>query len=410
MKILLSPSGSHGDVRPMAVLGIGLKQEGHEVIICSSPEHEEFFTKYELKFFPVGMNIKERMQKEPNLATGNNLKSVKAQKKYFAQDFPAQVYGLLKAAKGVDCIIGGGVSMAGRSVAEYYKLPYGHVIYIPRLLRSANRIPFQYSEKERSKALVRCYWALGDIAHNWALKGVINKTRKEFSLPPISNAVNYYTDDAIVAIDEELGKVDSGVALRYMQSSYWHLEEEGELDKELTDFIEAGPKPVYIGFGSMSDEDPENTKQILNEVIGCKDLRFIISKGWANILDNAKGENVKIIDYVPHSKLFPKMAAVAHHGGAGTVHTVALAGVPQIVIPHLPDHPYWGFRIHELNLGPKAILRSTLTGHNLIAAINEAIENDSYKKSAEKMAETLRKKDNAGEAKKVLDWIINNKA
>jgi vancomycin aglycone glucosyltransferase len=407
MKFLLTPSGTQGEARPTVALCLGLKAKGHEVVVCSSPEHEQLFKKYDIEFYPAGLNLKERIKENPELASGNDMKSAKAQVKYFKEDFEAQSAGILKVAKGMDCIIDVGVSMAGRSVAEYYKIPYRHVLIIPSLLRTDNRIPFQFSDKKRSKLAIRMHWLFTDIVYNWTLRDSINKWRKKIGLAPIKNTWNFYTDYAIVATDEELGKVDPGVKTKYIQTGYWHLEEAaGELDKDLVSFIEAGSKPIYIGFGSIPDRDPEEVNRIFNELIGCKDYRFILSRSWGNMMENAKGENVKLVDYVPHTKLFPKLAAVIHHGGCGTVHTGALSGVPQIIIPYLPDHPYWGVKLNNLKMGPKHIMRTQLTAQKLLEAVREIDNTPLYKENAMKMAKTLSKKDSVNDAvDKIIEWI-----
>lgn len=413
MKFLLTPSGTHGDIRPLAALGISLKNKGQDVVAVSSPDHKDFFEKQGIEFRCVGKSMKKRIEKEPEIATGKGKKGASAQIRYFKEDFPLQFKGILEHAKNADCIIDGGVSMAGKSIAEYYEIPFKHVMVIPHIMRSDKRIPFQYSDKKRSKFLVKLYWAYATKIYNFGFKKTINQCRQEIGLPIINNVMDFYTEDSIVATDKELSKVCPEVTLDYSQVGYFHVEEEGELSEDLVDFIQSGTKPIYIGFGSVpSGESSEGneTSNILNEVIGCKDHRFIVSRGWANILDNSKEDNVKVVDYVPHTKLFPEMGAIVHHGGAGTVHTAALAGVPQIIIPHLADHPYWGFKINKLKLGPKHINRTNLTSEALIAAINETVNNPIYSEKAEEMGQVLKKNDRVNDAADdLIKWVKQQK-
>ncbi len=406
MRFLLIPGGTQGDARPMAAFGMRLITKGHKVIVCSSPEHKDFFNKYGMEFYPIGLNLKERIKEDPALLTGNDIKHLFSQVKYFRDDFPTQINDILNTVKETDCIIDGGVSVAGRTIAEYFKVPYRHLVVIPGLLRSDKRIPFQHSNKKRSKLAVKMYWAYADFIFGLPTKGTINKVRKKIGLKPIKSLMDYYTNDAILATDEEIGKVDSSVKTRHMQVGYFHLDDEGELDKDLLDFIEAGSKPIYIGFGSMPDREPEKLNQIFNEILGCKDYRFIISKGWSNMLDNAKGENIKVVDYVPHSKLFPKMAAIIHHGGAGTVHTAAMSGVPQIIVGYLAEHLYWGVKLHDLKMGAKHISRTQLTAENLLAAIRETMQTPAYKENAERMGKILTKKHSESDfVDRIIEWI-----
>ena len=109
------------------------------------------------------------------------------------------------------------------------------------------------------------------------------------------------------------------------------------------------------------------------------------------------------VNDLPHHLLFPKMALVVHHGGAGTTATAAKAGVPQIIIPHILDQFYWADRIHALGLGPKPIRRSKLTGEKLKAAIIEVVSNEGFRQRAREISLILRKQDTLGHAIRLIE-------
>ena len=135
----------------------------------------------------------------------------------------------------------------------------------------------------------------------------------------------------------------------------------GAIDPDVASFIEAGSKPVYIGFGSMTDGDSIATTKLILEAAERASVRLLISSGWAGLGGGELPATCKILGEAPHALLFPKLAGVVHHGGAGTVSTAARAGVPQLLIPHLMDQHYWAYRLERRGLGPKAILRRKLT-------------------------------------------------
>jgi UDP:flavonoid glycosyltransferase YjiC (YdhE family) len=95
----------------------------------------------------------------------------------------------------------------------------------------------------------------------------------------------------------------------------------------------------------------------------------------------------------PHLKLFPNMAAVIHHGGAGTTATTAISGVPQIIVPHLLDQYYWGNQIYQSNLGPRPIWRSELTSKRLAATIRECLSNDRIRQKAKEASVIIKQQD-----------------
>lgn len=103
-------------------------------------------------------------------------------------------------------------------------------------------------------------------------------------------------------------------------------------DPELANFLASGPTPIYIGFGSIVIDDPERMTKILVEAVHRAGVRAIISKGWSN-LGGVESENVLFLGDCPHEWLFANVAAVFHHGGAGTTACGLLNGRPTTIVP-----------------------------------------------------------------------------
>jgi UDP:flavonoid glycosyltransferase YjiC (YdhE family) len=141
---------------------------------------------------------------------------------------------------------------------------------------------------------------------------------------------------------------------------------------------------------------------VLQETLSRLRVRAIISRGWADYISQEKTPDIFFAGQLPHEKLFPRVAAVIHHGGAGTTHTAARAGVPQLLIPHLLDQFYWAERIHKLSIGPAALPRSKLTTERLTAAIREAIDNTAIRKNAAQLSKRLLKEDGIAAVLKYL--------
>lgn len=96
------------------------------------------------------------------------------------------------------------------------------------------------------------------------------------------------------------------------------------------------------------------------------------------------------------------MAAIIHHGGAGTTHTAARAGIPQIIVPHVFDQYYWANRVFKLNIGTKPIYRSHLTSHKLLASINEILANKELQNNAKIFSEHFKGQIGINEAINIL--------
>ncbi|RIK15524.1 MAG: hypothetical protein DCC51_14575, partial [Anaerolineae bacterium] len=141
---------------------------------------------------------------------------------------------------------------------------------------------------------------------------------------------------------------------------------------ELTSFLAAGEPPVYVGFGSMTGNDPERLTTIALEALRLSGRRGVLLSGWAGLAAGDLPESVLKLDAVPHDWLFPRMAAVVHHGGVGTTHVGLRAGVPNIVVPFFGDQPFWGDRVHALGAGPRPIVLEELTAERLAESIGLA--------------------------------------
>jgi sterol 3beta-glucosyltransferase len=170
--------------------------------------------------------------------------------------------------------------------------------------------------------------------------------------------------------------------------------------QDLVDFLEAGESPVYIGFGSMPDSKPEQTTDLIIKAVQRSGKRAIILKGWAGFGKADVPDNIHILKYAPHSWLFPKMAAVIHHGGAGTTASGLRAGVPTVIVPHSGDQPYWGRVVKELGVGTAPIPRKKITVDKLAAAIQEATSNRIMQGNTVVLGQQISGEDGVGEAVK----------
>lgn len=175
-------------------------------------------------------------------------------------------------------------------------------------------------------------------------------------------------------------------------TGYWFLDESPDWipPAALLDFLQQGAPPVYIGFGSMGSRDPEATADLVLQAIERTGQRAILQSGWGGLSKTDRPDNVFLVDSVPHSWLFSQVAAVVHHGGAGTTAAGLRAGVPNIVIPFFGDQPFWGRRIAELGVGPASIPRKQLTAERLAAAIHQVVTDRTMQQRAADLGAKIR--------------------
>jgi UDP:flavonoid glycosyltransferase YjiC (YdhE family) len=172
------------------------------------------------------------------------------------------------------------------------------------------------------------------------------------------------------------------------------------------DFLDAGPPPVYLGFGSVmtGPKAAARLSELALAALRAAGVRGVIQAGWANL--DARADDVLTIGEVPHEWLFPKMAAVVHACGAGTTAAGLRAGVPAVAVPVAGDQPFWARRLHDLGVSSATVPYGRLNADRLAAAVRAAVNEPIYRQSAQDVAGRLASEDGAGAVVKAVDQIL----
>jgi vancomycin aglycone glucosyltransferase len=378
MKIACFILGTRGDVQPMVALATGLIKHGHEVIVCAPPEHEDLVQKNGCRFEPYGINIKKAIKEKPEEQKGGLvIKFTPALAKKIIED---QINLLPDIIKGVDLILAAGLTMAVQSAADRLKIPYRLVAFYPILLGTVKTDPL----------LNRILFGFGRNVMNLLMRGLVNKNRAKYDLPPIKDLwIHWLGENVIVACDKELNEAKKGVRYSFTQTGFMILPSKNNLPSYVEDFLNSGKPPVYIGFGSNPIPNPGKYTDLFEQVSMNTNQRLIISKGWAEFPESNSG-NILYVDEMPFEYLFPRVAAVVYHGGTGTMAAIARAGVPQAAFPFMADQFDNRKQIIKLGLGPKTCDFKKITAEAVSAAITDCISNDKYKTNALEISEKLR--------------------
>jgi UDP:flavonoid glycosyltransferase YjiC (YdhE family) len=187
-------------------------------------------------------------------------------------------------------------------------------------------------------------------------------------------------------------------------TGYWFLDRATEWTPpaELAAFLQAGPPPVCIGFGSMTFERQE-LLEIVSEALALSGQRGVLLAGWGGLRPPELPPNLIALEWAPLAWLFPRMAAVVHHGGAGTTAEALRAAVPAVVVPFFYDQFLWADRVHALGAGPAPIPRAELTGPRLADAIRVAVTNPGMARRAKTMSEAIRSENGVARAVEAFD-------
>jgi len=162
----------------------------------------------------------------------------------------------------------------------------------------------------------------------------------------------------------------------------------------LVEFLEAGPPPVFIGFGSMAPDDAEQLGSLAVAALRRAGVRGVIQAGWAGLA--ASDDEVIGIGDTPHDWLFPRMAAIVHHAGAGTTGAALRAGRPAVPVPVMIDQFFWAARLAALGVAPQPIPFARLSAERLARAIREALDHPDLGQRAAALARKINTEDGAG--------------
>lgn len=189
-------------------------------------------------------------------------------------------------------------------------------------------------------------------------------------------------------------------------TGYWFLPPSDEpLPPRVEDFLRAGDPPVFVGFGSMSGSDPARSTALVQEAARRAETRLVIGAGWGGLDSSIQGDDVLAVEDVDYLRLFPRMAAVVHHGGAGTTGTAFASGRPQVVCPFIADQPFWARLAHTRGVAPAPQPQRHLTAGGLATAITTAATDPNMERAAAELGHRVRAEDGISAAVTALERI-----
>jgi len=402
-KVALVAVGSRGDVQPMVMLGLGLKSAGYDPTIIAGSDFEDWIGSFGLNYKSLGINMQEIMNSEIGLNwanTGGNplgsLKSMKQLLKLYGRSIRDSIW---EVGQHSDVIISNFLTDSlAMMVAETHD-----VVHIMIMLQPL--MPTKHG-KSHMNPVIQGSSVINTVATNIVIGvlwnqlfgGYANGVRQEVGLPKLSSyeyIKRFKQTPCILAFSPNVVIPADDWHENTYQTGYLFMEDEPnwQAPDDLLAFIHAGEAPIYLGFGSMSAIDPQVTLDMMVMAIADTGQRAIIHSGWAGLSTDRQSDHIYFLDNAPHAWLFPKMKAIVHHGGAGTTATSLRAGVPTFIIPHLGDQVYWGLRISQLGVGPKAVPRPKLTRTKLADGIRQMVEDTNMRSAANQLGRAIRQED-----------------
>ncbi|KAJ5813241.1 hypothetical protein N7447_010264 [Penicillium robsamsonii] len=388
LNIVIQVVGSRGDVQPFIALGNELKRYGHRVRLATHDMFESFVSQSGLEFYPIGGDPRELMAymvKTPGLIP--SMESFRVgeirRKRIMIREMldgcwescikPDLVTGHPFVA---DAIIANPPSFAhvhcaqalGIPVHLMFTMPWSSTKSFPHPLANFKAGgPDQGFKNYTSYNLVNwlTWQGVGDVVNRWRKELDLDEVAM-FEGPHLAEILKvpftYCWSPALIPKPLDWPS--------YIDVCGFFFRDIPAYDPpaDLQVFLSSGPPPIYIGFGSIVLEDPMKINAAILDAVNAAGVRVIISKGWSN-LDGKKSENVHFIGDCPHEWLFQHVAAVVHHGGAGTTACGLRNAKPTIIVPFFGDQPFWGAMVAAAGAGPVPIPHHELNADTLAEGI-----------------------------------------
>jgi sterol 3beta-glucosyltransferase len=428
MRITILAIGSRGDIQPYIALSKGLSDAGHRVRLATHAAFATLVQSHAIEFFPLDDEPREFFQTNRGRASLNGNTNAFVYLYRLVRMMDPLIDGYMErsgeACKDADCIMVTYMSfLIGYSLAETFKKPLVATFLQPSLLPTkAFPEPSALYLPQRPQSLgetLNYQSHLGAGTLFWKLfTPAVNRARKRlYQLPSLPKEAPFATLPGHVALilygysAHLLSKPDDWGATTHV-TGFWMLEhaQTWQPEADLLDFIQAGPAPIYIGYGSMSSHHPDDILRIAQKALLRTGQRGIVLLEKDYMRAQKLSEQVYIINEVPHDWLFPRMRIIIHHGGAGTTAASLMAGKPTIVIPHIVDQQFWGERVALLGAGPRPISRRHLSARILEKVLLSVLGNEEMKNKAEDVGECLRKENGVEQAIRAINTLAENVA
>ena len=403
-------------------LGIGLQAAGHEATLCASRRFGPSIEAHGLRHAPMDDGFLEllhsRAGREGLARSGSFVGMMSTALRLARQVGPMQLriqrdcWDAAQACQP-DLIVHHLKIMGAPDIAQALGVPAVLVPLVPMVQPTAARpcpvLPIGLDQWSGATARRAGYRFVNTLATRFG-SGPVKRWRRVQGWPPRPPTIDLLHDATgqpvglLHAHSECLLPRPPDWPTHAVATGFWRLPPAAawQPPPALQGFLDAGPPPVYVGFGSMAGRDPAGLARTVIDALALAGLRGVLARGWGGLEPTAVPDHVHLIDEAPHDRLLPLMAAVVHHGGAGTTAAALHAGRPSVICPFFGDQPFWGRVVHEAGLGPAPLPQRTLSAARLAAAMHEAVHSDAMRGAAAEMGRRLSAEDGVGRA---VEWL-----
>jgi len=413
VRVAIMTAGSRGDVAPYTGLGHGLARAGHDVTLVTHGCFERLVAGSGVGFH--ALPVDPRAELESARGQGLHRSTTGAGKLIRVVELARALVGqmtddLIEAAHSSDVLLlSSSLGPLGHAVAEGLSLP-SMGVYLQPLAPTREFAPPVTGVRSWGPAVNRAAGYGVNMAVERVFAETVRTLRARLGLPRTGPGA------ARRARERQGWPVQHGFSPLVVRrprdwrpgldvTGYWWPYDgaDVQLPSALEDFLDAGPPPVFVGLGSATVPHPERVSAEVVRALRAAGLRGVIQRGWGEL--RATGDDMFTVGEVPHSVLFPRMAAVVHHAGAGTTAAGLRAGVPAVPVPIQFDEGFWGARLVSLGVSPGVVPLRGLGSGRLSSALVRATREPSYRRRARALAGRIRAEDGVGPVAEAVDRV-----
>ncbi|MEU8916573.1 MULTISPECIES: glycosyltransferase [Streptomyces] len=402
MHILIATAGSHGDVAPYTGLGARLRQAGHRVVMATHARSAETVRRSGLGFRPLPLDRYATsgtgsQQGDGSGKGGSGAGLSKVEQIKLARELaPEMADAVAEAcASGAEVVLlSSSLAPLGLVAAEGLGLPSLGVFLQP-LAPTREFPPVIFDMPSMGPFTNRAAARCAESLLTRAFAPGVRHLQRRLGVPPAALERRRATWPVQHGFSPVVVPRPADWRPGMEVAGYWWPSEDPDWTPEprLADFLQSGPPPVYVGFGSMQPSDPERLGRLVARALKLAGVRGVVQASWAGL--SVDGDEVLTVGEVPHAWLFPRMSAVVHHAGAGTTAAGLRAGVPAVPVPMMLDQPFWAARLTALRVSPGKVPFRRLSAENLAEALRKAVHDPRYRHRARQVSSLIGAEDGA---------------
>ncbi|MDQ1024183.1 UDP:flavonoid glycosyltransferase YjiC (YdhE family) [Streptomyces umbrinus] len=408
--VVIFAAGSRGDVQPCLALGRALSRQGDAVRLLASARYQQLITAAGLQFHSLPADpteIIESPEGQELLAGRRNPAAfIRGINRIVRPLFSRLLAETQAGAQGADLVLAPTFGFLGIHLSQYLRVPHAIIHFQPSQPTGVFPHPFTPTARFLGSLGNRLSFEAVNLGSWLVSRPFINAWRMESlglpALSPLGPLHRVRHAPVLCAFSPTVVPRPTDWGPNVHMTGFWHHEQPlWKPPRRLLDFLDDGPPPVYVGFGSMRTCDPEATDRVVRAALRRAGLRGVLAGDPAT-----SDDDMLVVGDTPHSWLFPRMAAVVHHGGAGTTASALSSGVPSLVCPFFGDQPYWADRVHSLGVGPKPLPSRQLTVPALAGRLRAVTRDSGHAEEARRLGRALTAEDGVGRACRILNRLV----